>query len=166
MADYIPPTGPPPPRVPEGWKAVFNDQYKEWFYVNLYTKQSTWEKPTAPAHRPDDDAPPGGPPPLYSGPGGNNVSDAKRRSFDSNNPYKQGNETDEEMARRMQAEENARRDRGEAEGYYQGGAAGGGPNPTGLQGGYPGAPSSASPTGSATKSRGFLSKLMGGKHSS
>lgn len=31
MADYAPPTGPPPPRVPEGWKAVFNDQYKEWY---------------------------------------------------------------------------------------------------------------------------------------
>merc|ERR1711977_537047 len=108
MADYAPPTGPPPPRVPEGWKAVFNDQYKEWFYVNLYTKQSTWEKPTAPAHPPGEDAPPGGPPPLYSGPGSHNVSDAKRRSFESNNPYKQGNETDEELARRLQAEENSR----------------------------------------------------------
>ena len=29
MAD-APPPGPPPPKVPEGWKAVWNDQYKEW----------------------------------------------------------------------------------------------------------------------------------------
>ena len=27
---YAAPTGPPPPKVPEGWKAVWNDQYKEW----------------------------------------------------------------------------------------------------------------------------------------
>ena len=31
MADFIPPSGPPPPKVPEGWKAQWNDQYKEWY---------------------------------------------------------------------------------------------------------------------------------------
>jgi hypothetical protein len=31
MASFAPPTGPPPPQVPSGWKAVFNDQYKEWY---------------------------------------------------------------------------------------------------------------------------------------
>ena len=30
MADFLPPSGPPPPKVPEGWKAVWNEQYKEW----------------------------------------------------------------------------------------------------------------------------------------
>lgn len=31
MSDFAVPAGPPPPKVPEGWKAVFNDQYKEWY---------------------------------------------------------------------------------------------------------------------------------------
>ena len=31
MADFVaPPPGPPPPKVPEGWVARWNDQYKEW----------------------------------------------------------------------------------------------------------------------------------------
>jgi len=30
MADFVPPPGPPPPKVPEGWKALWNDTYKEW----------------------------------------------------------------------------------------------------------------------------------------
>lgn len=30
MADFLPPSGPPPPKVPEGWKAVWDEQYKEW----------------------------------------------------------------------------------------------------------------------------------------
>lgn len=30
MADFMPPSGPPPPKVPEGWKALWNDAYKEW----------------------------------------------------------------------------------------------------------------------------------------
>ncbi|KFX90576.1 hypothetical protein O988_08126, partial [Pseudogymnoascus sp. VKM F-3808] len=47
MADFEAPAGPPPPKVPEGWKAQWNEQYKEWFYVNLYTKKSQWDKPTA-----------------------------------------------------------------------------------------------------------------------
>jgi hypothetical protein len=33
MSDFAPPSTPPPPKVPEGWKAQWNDQYKEWFYV-------------------------------------------------------------------------------------------------------------------------------------
>jgi hypothetical protein len=31
MSEFLPPTTPPPPKVPEGWKAVWNDQYKEWY---------------------------------------------------------------------------------------------------------------------------------------
>ncbi|KFY87913.1 hypothetical protein V500_06690, partial [Pseudogymnoascus sp. VKM F-4518 (FW-2643)] len=53
MADFEAPPGPPPPKVPEGWKAQWNDQYKEWFYVNIYTKKSQWDKPTAPVYPPD-----------------------------------------------------------------------------------------------------------------
>ena len=31
MADFVAPSGPPPPKVPEGWKAQWNEQYKEWY---------------------------------------------------------------------------------------------------------------------------------------
>ncbi|EXJ69952.1 uncharacterized protein A1O5_07025 [Cladophialophora psammophila CBS 110553] len=162
MSDFAPPSGPPPPKVPEGWKAVWNDQYKEWFYVNLHTKESTWEKPTAPTPGTDADAPPGGPPPSYSGHNAPQVSDAKR-PLESNNPYNRGSqETDEEMARRLQNEENTR---GAAESYYNSGSSSG-PNPPGIQGGYPGAPSSPSNPlpprpDSSGKSKGFLGKLLG-----
>lgn len=37
------------PDVPAGWKAVFNNEHQEWFYVNIYTNTSTWSKPTQPA---------------------------------------------------------------------------------------------------------------------
>ncbi|KAI2847109.1 hypothetical protein CBS147343_10214 [Aspergillus niger] len=36
---FAPPSGPPPPSVPEGWKAQFDDRYKQWFYVDLRTGQ-------------------------------------------------------------------------------------------------------------------------------
>ncbi|UKZ64393.1 uncharacterized protein TrAtP1_005608 [Trichoderma atroviride] len=69
MSDFAPPSGPPPPRAPEvpsGWTARWNDQYKEWFYVNLYTKKSQWDKPTHPVY-PEGEAPPSDPPPGYEG---------------------------------------------------------------------------------------------------
>lgn len=40
---------PPSPRVPQGWEPVWNGQYKEWFYVNIHTKQSQWDTPKVPA---------------------------------------------------------------------------------------------------------------------
>jgi len=46
MSDFVPPEGPPPPKVPKGWVAKWDSRYNEFFYVNLYTKKSTWEKPT------------------------------------------------------------------------------------------------------------------------
>ena len=27
---YAPPPHPPPPKVPEGWKALWNEKYQEW----------------------------------------------------------------------------------------------------------------------------------------
>lgn len=39
----------PSPELPEGWKAAWNDMHGEWFYINTYTSQTTWEMPTAPA---------------------------------------------------------------------------------------------------------------------
>ncbi|KAI4221761.1 MAG: hypothetical protein L6R36_006655, partial [Xanthoria steineri] len=82
MADFAPPSGPPPPRVPEGWKAQWNEQYHEWFYVNLHTKVSQWDLPTQPAY-PSSDAPPPGAPPGYSGSG---VA-YPEKDLHSNNPY-------------------------------------------------------------------------------
>merc|ERR1711939_811269 len=58
MSDFVPPSGPPPPKVPEGWKAQWNEQYSEWFYVNIYTKKSQWDKPTEPVYPPPSDGAP------------------------------------------------------------------------------------------------------------
>lgn len=57
MDEFSPPTGPPPPRLPDGWKAVWSNEYNDRFYVNLHTKQSTWNKPTEPAQRPQEPEP-------------------------------------------------------------------------------------------------------------
>ncbi|KAH0602329.1 uncharacterized protein H6S33_009816 [Morchella sextelata] len=43
--DFAPPPGPPPPIMPEGWVARFDERYQRFYYVNTYTKQSQWEKP-------------------------------------------------------------------------------------------------------------------------
>lgn len=45
VEDFAPPPGPPPPIMPEGWIARFDDKYQRFFYVNLATKQSQWDKP-------------------------------------------------------------------------------------------------------------------------
>lgn len=107
MSDFAPPVGPPPPKVPEGWKAVWNEQYSEYFYVNLYTKQSQWEKPTEPVY-PSSEAPPQGPPPPRT-------DNSSRLS--SNNPYAGSAEKgrssndiseDERLAKRLQEEKKSR----------------------------------------------------------
>ncbi|KAI9792312.1 MAG: hypothetical protein M1816_002537 [Peltula sp. TS41687] len=86
---FLPPNTPPPPQVPEGWKAIWNEQYHEWFYVNLHTKQSQWDKPASPAQpiHPDTHGAPQGPPPAYetaqaAGAGIN----AKPNPYDTTNP--------------------------------------------------------------------------------
>ncbi|OIW27478.1 hypothetical protein CONLIGDRAFT_432408 [Coniochaeta ligniaria NRRL 30616] len=115
MADFEAPSGPPPPKVPEGWIARWNEQYKEWFYVNTYTKKSQWDKPTEPARPPQDDVP-AGPPPSYNQGSTPAPTDAKH------NPYttsRSNTETeDERLARQLQAEEDAR-----ARGQSSGGGA-------------------------------------------
>lgn len=135
--------------------------------MNLHTKESTWTKPTEPAPGGGQDAPPGAPPPSYSaGPNAPQASDQKR-PLSSNNPYGgSGSDSDAELARRLQAEEDARAgrsprpaDRGAAESYYSGG---GGPQPGGpgsmsSPNNYP--PNPTSPDGG--QQRGFLGKLLG-----
>ncbi|KAK5703420.1 WW domain-containing protein wwm1 [Elasticomyces elasticus] len=122
--DFAPPPGPPPPTVPAGWKAVWNDQYKEWFYVNTLTKASQWDKPTQPVYGAGD-APPPGAPPGYD----HNTSHAtgpEKGGYGSNNPFNSaGHSTqseDERLARQLQEEENARShgsaNRGSGDAYY------------------------------------------------
>jgi hypothetical protein len=43
---YAPPLGPPPPQVPEGGIAKYDKTYQRFYYVNLTTKRSQWEKPS------------------------------------------------------------------------------------------------------------------------
>ncbi|EPQ62763.1 hypothetical protein BGT96224_A20444 [Blumeria graminis f. sp. tritici 96224] len=107
MADsFNPPPGPPPtasPQVPAGYKAQWNDQYKEWFYVNIYTKKSQWEKPTQPVY-PDNETPPSGPPPGYTS---NNTSSSDLKQSYSQKGS-QGSPDDAALAARLQAEEDSR----------------------------------------------------------
>lgn len=120
--------GPPPPKVPEGWKAVWNDQYHEWFFVNIYTKQSTWEKPTDPVYPPGEapfGAPPGAPPAYGGAAASHPTGTSEKSTFSSNNPYgaqplsshQPGISDDEALARKLQEEEQARSG-GSSNAYY------------------------------------------------
>ncbi|GME40478.1 WW/Rsp5/WWP [Neofusicoccum parvum] len=187
MADFAPPPGPPPPKIPAGWKAQWNEQYHEWFYVNIYTKQSQWEKPTEPIYPPSDaelGAPPAGPPPSYAHGDAKPVG-AEKTGLSSNNPFGPGGGSshdiseDERLARQLQAEEDARAhggagDRGASDSYYQQGGGAPGYQAPGYQqqqGGYgspvPGYGGSSSsdlpprPEDKGKKSGGFLGKLLG-----
>ncbi|CAN6675023.1 WW domain-containing protein Wwm1p [Trichomonascus vanleenenianus] len=50
-------SAPTPPQVPEGWIAKFDQNYRTFYYVNLATGKSTWDRPAMAG------APPQGPPP-------------------------------------------------------------------------------------------------------
>ncbi|GAT26038.1 hypothetical protein RIB2604_02006180 [Aspergillus luchuensis] len=54
---------PPPPSVPEGWKAEFDHRYQAWYYINIHTRQSHWERPDQPALPAGPVPPPAGAPP-------------------------------------------------------------------------------------------------------
>lgn len=200
MADYAPPAGPPPPHAPEvpkGWKAVWNDQYKEWFYVNLNTKQSQWEKPTEPVYPPPEGASAPDGPPAYDnassrpvGPEKGGVSShttgeqlfaggAGAAGAGVGASHQPDTSADEEFARKLQEEENARSgnsnrpgtgDRGAADSYYnQGGQGqgqyGGGPAPYDPNQ----VPQSQNPSSPDTRGKskgGFLGKLLGKAKSS
>lgn len=194
MADYAAPTGPPPPKVPEGYKAVYNDQYHEWFFVNIYTKQSQvrvlslcspftlqptdtphramtkltlhqWEKPTEPVYGPPSlSHTPPPGAPPSYNPAGAHVTGPEK--LGSNNPYG-GHDNlteDERLARQLQAEEDAR---GSSSGR---GASDGYYGPGSGAGGAPQHSydqQQLPPRPEQSGSRGLLGKLMGkGKHSS
>lgn len=135
MSDFAPPPGPPPPKVPQGWKAIWNSQYNEWFYVNIYTKQSQWDKPQEPVYPPGEGSSSDAPPPSYGSGPAQNVGSEKAQ-YNSNNPFGDHNTSgagpanqmseDEKLARKLQDEENTRsggasgkvNDRGESDSYY------------------------------------------------
>ncbi|KAK4102584.1 hypothetical protein N658DRAFT_495291 [Parathielavia hyrcaniae] len=175
MADFESPSGPPPPKVPEGWAVRWNDQYKEWFYVNTFTKKSQWDKPTEPAVPPrDDHLAPSGPPPSYT-PGDSTTpapSDSKKiNPFETTNPAQQqgaaasyhnpgAEDEDARLARQLQAEEDARA-RGSSphpsqNAYPQSHPQGGSPFPGQL----PPRPEDNNTHGGGSGSRGFLGKLF------
>jgi len=140
-------------------------QYKEWFYVNIYTKKSQWDRPTEPIYPPEggDEAPDG--PPPYD-PDKAKAVGPEKGGLRSNNPFNSGagsshpdTASDEELARKLQAEEDSRgdssaTDRGEADSYYS--------SPTGdsSQGGYAGKPTELPPRAQEQK-RGLFGKLLG-----
>lgn len=72
------------PPVPEGWAARFDERYQTWFYVNTHTKQSQWEPPINPVV-----------PTL-------GVQDLSKPRYSEPVLY---HASDEELARRLQAEE-------------------------------------------------------------
>lgn len=168
MGDYAPPAGPPPPKVPAGWKAVFNAEYKEWFYVNTFTKQSQWDKPTEPVYAPGEALPSGAPP------GYDHSASKPTGPEKSGNPYNSSTSGDDEaLARKLQAEEEAKAGasttRGASDSYY-----GAGQNaPYGQQNNTPaygqnnstsntygqGQPGASSSSHSGDQKRGFFSKL-------
>ncbi|KAF2755685.1 hypothetical protein EJ05DRAFT_112174 [Pseudovirgaria hyperparasitica] len=119
----------------------------EWFYVNIYTKKSQWDKPTEPIFPPgNNDLAPEGPPPSYAG-GPTQPLHGEKTGLSSNNPYaspagpggasaSHDISEDERLARQLQDEENARaggrpNSRGAADGYYNA------PQGAGYQQGYP-----------------------------
>jgi hypothetical protein len=43
---FAPPSGPPPPSVPEGWKAQYDDRYQTWYvFAHLNEVQNTDNQP-------------------------------------------------------------------------------------------------------------------------
>ncbi|KJZ77087.1 hypothetical protein HIM_03408 [Hirsutella minnesotensis 3608] len=115
MNDFAPPSGPPPPHAPEvpaGWAARWNDQYKEWFYVNVYTKQSQWERPTAPVFPVGDNAY-HDPPPVYEPGHTPALTDTKKNPYEApvSSDHHGGSSTmdeDAKLAAKLQAEEDAK----------------------------------------------------------
>lgn len=130
--------------------------------LQIYTKQSQWEKPTEPVYG-DSGAPPSHPPPSYAS--HPNPSSLGPEKFVSGT-----GESDEAYARRLQAEENARagpghydNNRGASDDYYrQSQGTGVVPGPAPPLGG--GVYNQSMPV-NESKSKGLLGKLMGGGHS-
>ncbi|KAJ5238700.1 hypothetical protein N7468_003319 [Penicillium chermesinum] len=167
-APYSAPPGPPPPSVPAGWKAQYDEHYKTW-------PVAVESPPEASVPRPSGS--PSEPPPSYESaarPSAIASPGDKKSPMASNNPYNQTNsppassgatfDEDARLAAKLQAEENARvrggssseKASGAAADYYSNSTR---PEPTA----HPG-PSTGSPAPEGK--RGFFSKLTGKSSSS
>ncbi|KAB8072837.1 hypothetical protein BDV29DRAFT_176623 [Aspergillus leporis] len=177
---FAPPSRPPPPAVPEGWKAQFDDRYKQWFFINLRTTKSQWDPPQGPAEE-ELHAPPSEPPPSYEDSGPANASTLhganEKKSLGSNNPYNHNPynqagvenstlDSDARLASQLQAEEDARARSSRSPGQQpQSGASAdyyaetSRPQSVGYQSSPVTQPQSSAPE--QKRSKGFLSKLMG-----
>ncbi|KAJ5655642.1 hypothetical protein N7507_007592 [Penicillium longicatenatum] len=180
-ASFTPPSGPPPPSVPEGWKAQYDDRYQAWYYVNLATGKSQWERPETSA--PSTDGGSHEPPPSYDN---TNSADPaalanagdKKRPLASNNPYNPTSSShgtanliddDARLAAKLQAEEDARASSGSRGPGTPGAAADfyNGQSASQSTGSYASEPiGGGSAPEQKSRSRGFLSKLMGKSSSS
>lgn len=49
MTDTLKPSRPPPPFLPDGWIAIWDEQEQRYYYANQVTRTTQWEVPTAPA---------------------------------------------------------------------------------------------------------------------
>lgn len=136
------------------------------FYVNIYTKQSQWEKPTAPVFPNDDGAPPGAPPGYEQG-NASVVTDTKKNPYEDVTAGPGGSSQDEDakLAARLQAEEDARARSGpggpDVPAGYGGSSS---PYPQQQQQGGSSYPSELPPRDRGAKSSGgggFLGKLIG-----
>lgn len=166
MDDFAAPAGPPPPKAPEvpaGWTARWNDQYKEWFYVNVYTKKSQWDKPTAPVF-PVDENSPDGPPPGYEPGNGPVPTDTKKNPYEDQHNHQQNYaagssstaDDDARLAAQLQAEEDTRARGGPQPPVGYGGAN----SPFPQQQNNSSYPAELPPRERGGKSGGFLGKLL------
>jgi hypothetical protein len=124
--------------------------------VNVYTKKSQWELPTAPAYPEPEHGAPAGPPPGYSG-STKPYNDTKANPYDTFPSSSTPNTDDDaKLAARLQAEEEARAgssSRGAQQDYAN----------TSMPSSY----DQPLPPRETTRSKGgFLGKLLGGKLSS
>jgi hypothetical protein len=136
------------------------------FYVNIHTKVSTWDKPTAPVYA-DGSSGPSGAPPGYSGGSSHVATDTKSNPFATEQSNTSSNYVDEDakLAARLQAEEEERAKnsstRGNAMQDYANTPL---PNQYGSQSPQPsyGQQQQYDTTGDkGAKKKGFLGKLLG-----
>ncbi|KAG5948736.1 hypothetical protein E4U53_006167 [Claviceps sorghi] len=101
------------------------------FYVNVYTKKSQWEKPTAPVFPVDENAPPEPPPGYDAGKNAPVATDVKKNPYENPTDDKTGTvphgrageDEDAKLAAKLQAEEDAMARGGPAPPAGYGGAA-------------------------------------------
>lgn len=60
------PSRPPPPQLPDGWVAIWDDEYQRYYYANKVTKTTQWELPTTPATPKLPARSPPASPPVYA----------------------------------------------------------------------------------------------------